>query len=219
MKKRTIQIVGTIIIILFWICFLCTKIFSQSCPDLSQKSSQKTLSSFNTKYQGPGLEILYREFPATPTMKEWGSILSLRWNSGENIIFGFFAGGSVIQINDLVEDSRLDHLGRVTREGGFITLQNSPKKFFYFATSARVGHIWQLRPGDYPQTTKKRGFHSLESSIQLDLGFRAVGKGSVVIPSLQFGARHLVRGGPYEGPLIFYGFGIKVLGPPKLGKT
>ena len=206
-------ILGTIIIVLFWILFFSIKVFSQvrSYDGWADQKSQKIFFSLEKpKFLGPQLDLFYREFPATTPMKEWGALLELRWEVGQNFQFGGFVGGSVVQVDDLVEDPTLNHLGRVTREGLFFGISNNPKKFFAIAISARIGHMWQLRPGD----EIPGGWHAFESELQLKAGIRfPTGKGSFLIPHLLVGTRHLSqKKQPHEGFQPFVGLGISVTG-------
>ena len=197
-------ILGTIIIVLFWILFFSIKVFSQvrSYDGWAEKNKQRF---FSAKFRGPALDLSYREFSTTPYIKEYGATLSLWWSISNTLQIGGYVGGAIVQVDDLVEDPNLNHLGRRTREGLFINLQNNQKKFLYFDLEGRIGHMWQVRPGD----SVPGGFHRIESELQLKAGVRIQGKESLAIPSLNLGFHHLSRGGSkYEGLKPFIGVSV-----------
>ena len=185
-----------IIIFIAFFPFFSFIVTAQKVNNYDGWAQKRNPLNFSTvEFQGPALELSYRELPTTPFTREWGSLLSLQWKAKKNFCFGVFVGGSIIKVNDLVEKPGINHLGRVTREGLFFNFQNNKKNFFYFGTSARVGHLWQLRPAD----GIPRGFHRVESEIQLSAGVRILGGESMVTPRIDFGFSHLARGGPYGG--------------------
>ena len=204
MKKRTIIII-IVFFVIFWVLFFTVKIFGQVCPDNFAPTKIFFLNTldFNPKFQGPALNLFFAEFPEAPSIREWGALLSLRWQFN-TLQIGGYVGGAIVQVDDLVTEPGTNHLGRVTREGGFISLQNDQKRFLYFDLEGRIGHMWQVRPGD----SVPRGFHRIESEIQLKAGVRIQGKESLAIPSLNLGVRHLARGGPYGGVKPFLGVSV-----------
>ena len=148
-EKRNMYILGTIIIVLFWILFFSIKFFSQvrSYDGWADQKSQKIFLVLKSQNFWATQLDLFTESFLRPLPWRSGELFELRWEVGQNFQFGGFVG--VGRPSGWPGwDPTLNHLGRVTREGLFLGLAITQKNSSPIAISARIGHMWQLRPGD-----------------------------------------------------------------------